>query len=253
MRHKIWRIGSELLPDNWEYAGRGEAEPLQIIQKSTKRTYTCSRIASPNKKLKKCDNCLYIFDKFCENCNYRTGSSRKRLLPPESSESLSKSSQRCLFKPLLNEENVIETFKNGEISTSDFKRKRSLGDDALDIERLKNMRLESEPSEDKDDFNPVANFPNFVIDGCAPHLQMSPQKKPDKDWLTKMRIQKNLMSRYSSILAENDVNHCDSVDNQPKVNKTPKSSRKKSACSSPQSPILRFFKVTSSSNVKDNK
>lgn len=34
------------------------------------------------------------------------------------------------------------------------------------------------------------NLPNFVLDGSAPHLNNSPLKKRDTDWLTKLRMER---------------------------------------------------------------
>lgn len=262
MRHKIWKIGAEILPDNWEYEGRGEAEALNILPKNFKRTYVYN--SSPSfKKLKKCNICLYTFDKICENCNYRGDSTiKKRILLTEVNpplvKRLQKSSQRCLFQAI--NTNKEEVNKQENLN----KRKRSLVDDICS-DKLKAIRLENEDKEQRVDheddkevnklddncsFVATFNLPNFVIDGCAPHLQISPQKKPDKDWLTKFRIQKSIVSKYAKLLDGNEDNCDETTNNLTILNRTPTSKKKKKVrCSSPQSPLMRFFKVTSNNNV----
>lgn len=260
MRHKIWRIGPEILPDNWEYEGKGKAEPIQILPKNFKRTYLYDKVPS-SKKLKKCTVCLYTYDKICENCNYQGNpTNKKRLLANENNQPLLKrlqrSSQRCLFQTITtNQEQDTECVN---------KRKRSFVDDICS-DKLKAIRLENDNLQtDKDDgkpidkfendtnFDPTLNLPNFVIDGCAPHLQISPQKKPDKDWLTKIRIQKSIVTKYANLLTGNEESYDDiTTNNATKLNKTPtsKNKLKKVRCASPQSPLLKFFKVTSNNNI----
>lgn len=76
------------------------------------------------------------------------------------------------------------------------------------------------------------DFPNYVIDGIAPHLNFSPEKRKDQDWLTKLRVERQLRK---------DMLCNESPSMSSKVPVKLETTQKK--CSSPQNHILKYFKV----------
>ncbi|CAG9862850.1 unnamed protein product [Phyllotreta striolata] len=79
--------------------------------------------------------------------------------------------------------------------------------------------------------SPVGNLPNYVLDGTAPHLNHSPEKRKSKDWLTRLRLERSLKRRFNEMCdAGNEV--------------SPKKIRiEEKKNSTTNSPILKYFKI----------
>lgn len=90
-------------------------------------------------------------------------------------------------------------------------------------------------------------LPNYAIDGCAPHLNYSPQKRRDRDWLTKLRVERSLIKEMQELAGP-------SPPKMPKLDTTPRhrSRRHTELNGSPQSPLLKFFRVTNNPAKCDN-
>lgn len=214
MKHKQWRVGPEILPENWEIDGCGKAENLKtynkIFHSKLKRLLEINEVTPHSQKrhIMQCDRCNFcIFTGTrCENC---TNGKRK------SPESLTNESKR-----LQTEKGPRRLFGNISENVPSCSGKESERD-----KKLGELTLE--------------DLPNFVIDGVAPHLNYSPQKRPDKDWLTKLRVEKSLIREMRELAGP-------SPPKMPKIESSPRSrpKPKNDTCSSPQSPLLRFFKVT---------
>lgn len=208
MKYKIWQLHPGELPDDWHLIGSGHAVETQQDSKdktdtkfntpSKKRKTISTTPHSQNKRTKICENCQLHSP--CKTCLNYCRSRRKWADGDFFSDNAHKSPRR-LFAGL---------------------------DSSNDLATV----LE-EPS-----FCPTANLPNFVLDGEAPHLRNpSPQKKADRDWLTKMRIEHSLRSRLEEL----------SQPSSPKRDSScvsPKASSSRKIC---QSPLLRYFKVTNNS------
>ncbi|XP_044254807.1 protein lethal(2)denticleless [Tribolium madens] len=185
MSHRIWRVGPEELPENWEIDGSGKAEVLPLIPVQSELKRPSDEVVSFHKKLivacKKCDS--PSTSSVCQNC--------------------------CSNKRKVDQEISNET-------------KRFHGE--LGPRRLfQNL-------ENNDDKSLTMNLPNYVIDGVAPHLNFSPPKKKDQDWLTKLRTERKFKRDFETA----------STSTPPKVAKLESTPKK---YSSPRSPLLRFFKV----------
>ncbi|RZC33981.1 WD40 domain containing protein [Asbolus verrucosus] len=196
MSHKIWRVGPEDLPENWEIIGKGKAEILPLVDTQSKLKRIGEQITEVSKKLivscKRCENAST--SAFCQNCC---------------------SSKRKQLEEIGNENKRFHT---------------EMGPRRL----FHNLTGNSKQA-------PTINLPNYVLNGVAPHLNFSPPKRKDQDWLTKIRIERKF---------RRDILDTASTSSPPKVPKlelTPKRS------SSPQSPILRFFKVKCEGHSCSNK
>lgn len=182
MSHRIWRIGPEELPENWEVIGKGKAEVLPLIPVQSTLKRSLEQVETISKRLtvgcRNCDN--PSTSSFCQNCLNKN----KRKHDDEISNTAKRFHQdlgpRRLFQSLDNTEKII------------------------------------------------SDLPNFAIDGVAPHLNYSPPKEKERDWLTKLRTERKLKRDFESAA---------STSAPPKVPKleTPKKTV--------QSPLLRFFKV----------
>lgn len=199
MSHKIWRIGPEELPENWEVIGKGRAEILPLLPNKFKRQINNIDKPRPKKFITECLRCENPSTNgaLCENC-----ASLKR-------------------------KHLEEINFNNKRRNTDFSPKTLLP-----------SFNESETGESKDlDANnsgatPTENLPNFVLDGIAPHLNVSPIKEKGQDWLTQLRNERKFKF---------DIDHLSSPSSpkMPRLETTPKRG------TSPQlkSPILRYFKV----------
>lgn len=256
MKHKIWQVYDEESCDNWEIKGRGSA--VEVRDKETTKIFgtPSSRkrtlITTPHSQRKRsriCERCQNLtpgsFESLklnCENCLFSVSRSSKRT-----------SSQAELSSPG-NTAKKQQTEKGGARRLFGSLQEATTSKDGDGV--LATILEETSPvktNDNSDYFSPTANLPNFVIDGEAPHLKnFSPQKKQDKDWLTKMRIEQSLrtqmeiLSRPSSpkqlrlSLIEN------SIVTSPKINNSGKK-QKKITTSRAQSPLLKFFRVTNNS------
>lgn len=225
-KHKIWRVGEEEVPDNWEVIGSGNAEKLKFVDlpNKLKRLLEINETTphSLKRRAKACEkcNCVILNGANCENCSGGGSTKRKNLealFNENKRVQTEKNGPRRLFTQI-NENNTTEETKTEEISPNHA-------------------------------YSPTVNLPNFAIDGVAPHLNYSPQKRRDQDWLTKLRIEKSLIREMQQLAGP-------SPPKIPRVEFSPRSSVRSSAaasasgaggCKSPQSPLLKFFKVTNNS------
>lgn len=92
----------------------------------------------------------------------------------------------------------------------------------------------------------ITDLPNFNVDGSAPHLSESPVKKADKDWLTKLRMQRKIASRVMEQIALNSPPKKQRSDSDNEAGSDCRSRRRTRTASKRQSPLLKFFRVTNS-------
>lgn len=211
MRHSVWRLGGETLPDNWHVEGFGTAQEVAPeVDYSTADDGGCK---------------LYNYNKV------RT--------------------KRCAG-PYLNVSKRLRD-KVAENEPEPTRKRRNIDDEMCEI--LSPIDLNVSPTVIKKPatkkikldlkLSPplITDLPNFNVDGSAPHLNDSPVKRADKDWLTKLRLAKELQSKrptedgsYSPPKKQRLDCDGDGV--------TPKRQTRGSA--NKQSPLLKFFRVTNS-------
>lgn len=220
-KHKIWRVGSEELPDNWEVIGCGNAERFQttILPHKLKRLLEINETTphSQKRQAKACEKCQCVILNGinCENCT--VGSSKRKNL-----------------------ENIFNENKRLQTDKGPRRLFTQMDNNTIPDEHSKQIKKVTEVSPSRT-YSPTSNLPNFVIDGCAPHLSYSPQKRRDKDWLTKLRVEKSLIKEMQQLAGP-------SPPKMPRYEFSPKGSgRLTNPCSSPQSPLLKFFKITNNS------
>ncbi|GJQ81480.1 hypothetical protein Trydic_g14635 [Trypoxylus dichotomus] len=248
-RHKIWRIGSEILPDNWEFEGRGLAQKI-ISKRCLDDISTVTKI----KRQKSCAYCNFLVDKRCENCNSNLGTLKR--LPIYALDHNPK--RLCMEDNVEKSKNEeLDLIKEEDCDYINPKRiKLDEGESSTSTESiLTTLKVTCRNNRDQvspEPFSPTTNLPNFNVDGCAPHLNWSPQKKVDKDWLTKMRVERNLRNRV------NELSYCQpppkliKLDNLSPRSRSLKRQNKVARCSDAQSPLLKYFRVTNSSILKDS-
>lgn len=229
-KHKIWRVGSEELPDNWEVIGSGNAERFRVgvLPNKLKRLLEANETTphSQKRRVRACEKCQCAVPNqiYCENCSVSTGK-RKNLegLFSENKRVQTEKGPRRLFTQ-------VNSNSDGGSEHSEIT-EHSTPKQAKKVEEISPNHA----------YSPTTNLPNFVVDGCAPHLNFSPQKRRDKDWLTKLRVEKSLIREMQQLAGP-------SPPKIPKYEFSPKGSGKlASSCSSPQSPLLKFFKITNNS------
>ncbi|KAJ8966877.1 hypothetical protein NQ314_003271 [Rhamnusium bicolor] len=245
MTHKIWNVGPEEFPENWENYGRGFAEILPVENEPVriKRHLAFQDVSenTPKRFFLECERCSNATSslRFCENCNI-TSSKRKNScdLVSENKRVQTEFGPRRLFASVNHNIPVkedVETLAksldtNGEQKCEEYE----------PPSKMPKVHCSPTTSKSTDVSSPTVNLPNYIVDGTAPHLNYSPPKKKRQDWLTKIRIEKNLrMEMYDKTVGPST----------PKVPKLETPSRTKRP-SSPKSPLLRFFKVTNSSTHK---
>lgn len=198
-KYKMWRIGPEEKPDEWEVIGCGNAERVRsaMLSNHLKRQLETSATTplSQRKRAK-------------ENCN--STPKRKNL------------------ETLFNESKRLHTEDGPKILLSQID--NQIQQDIPQIEITNRIQPATFP---KQVFPPITDLPNFAVDGRAPHLRYSPQKCRDRDWLTKLRVEKSLIREMQQLAGP-------SPPKMPRLDFSPKSK-------APQSPLLKFFKMTSSS------
>lgn len=228
-KHKIWRVGPEERPDNWEVIGSGNAERFQVtvLPNKLKRLLETTP-HSQKRRAKACERCQCVILNGinCENCSVNT-SKRKNLesLFNESKRLQTENGPKRLFTQLNNMATACEEASESKpVEHSTPKQAKRL-----------------EEVSPNDACSPTSNLPNFAIDGCAPHLHYSPQKRKDKDWLTKLRVERSLIREMQQLAGP-------SPPKIPRYDLSPKASaRLSTSCSSSQSPLLKFFKITNNS------
>ncbi|XP_022914559.2 protein lethal(2)denticleless [Onthophagus taurus] len=201
-RHKIWRIGPETFPNDWNVIGKGQAQVL-TPKIPIKRPFEPIENELKSFRLKSCEFCLDVSDmRRCENC----GSNQFNLKRLNTSPKTPTKSKK--LKSQSDPISVRSLFGKSDVKI----------DDVL-----------------------LENLPNFNVDGSAPHLHHSPQKKIDRDWLTKLRTEKHILSPTSP--------RCER-DESPRTRSAKK--RKMERSESPHSPLLKFFRATNNSIMKDS-
>lgn len=115
-------------------------------------------------------------------------------------------------------------------------------------------------------FSPTTNLPNFVVDGDAPHLNFSPQKRKSIDWLTKLRTEKHLVKKIKAQGVATTLGQDTYLDpsvsqlnekegsllitpKTPRVDSLAKKARRRSSCNSPKTSLYNYFKVTNNGQV----
>lgn len=253
-RHKIWRIGPEVLPENWEIHGRGLAE--KII---TKRCLDDINTISKLKKRRTCPYCDFFSDKQCENCNSGTNTSKRLAIdyldhPPKRLRSEGNPELQSLYPNNYNEDILglidddFDEISPKRIKLEDTNNKYEKQNSHDNFRTPKSNRFESTSPEA---FSPTTNLPNFNVDGCAPHLNYSPQKKADKDWLTKIRVERKLVKEMRDLAYNPNPPTIVKLDNLSPKSRSFKKQGKSGRCHNGKSPLLKFFKVTNNSTLKD--
>ncbi|XP_017779960.1 PREDICTED: protein lethal(2)denticleless [Nicrophorus vespilloides] len=227
VRHKIWRIGNEYPPDNWEVIGRGYAESV------AKSPINCKRFIEENENTPS------------QPKRFRYSSSSKRKLDVDDGGNSAKrfNSGRRLFDAT-NSVASCSTVDDGPLATIL---------ESMNKTPPTNGRKRLLVSTPPEVFSPTTNLPNFAIDGEAPHLHCSPQKKQDCDWLTKMRVERSFLRQNRELVNSGapplKVPRLISESSPRGSSRQPK--RRKSKCDSPQTRIVEYFRATSNSIMKD--
>ncbi|CAH1985195.1 unnamed protein product [Acanthoscelides obtectus] len=244
MTHKIWTIGPEELPDDWDVNGRGCAEVVPIV-KNTERNFTLKRIleevevSTPKRMLLQCERCSGVFTTSCKSCP----SSKRKSDTKLDNENVATHTEFGPKRLFVNSTNVATTNENETESsatamskTSDFNeyeppcKMSRIGDfempnnhkviiedisedtgcvplSVIKDDSNQQTRLNRDMNDDMDyeppakcprnniENSPTVNLPNYIVDGVAPHLNYSPPKKKNHDWLTRLRIE-NQLRRY---------------------------------------------------------
>lgn len=223
IKHKVWTVDPETPVGHWDLEDCGRAENLKQLSTKLKRALEVSELPNGCKKkiILQCNRChVHISDSpRCENCV-----SAKRKSP----EAMTNCNKR-----LQTEKGPRRLFS---VITSNVPESEPL---AKELDNCDKSHSHKNP--------PVDNLPNFAIDGTAPHLRYSPQKRRDRDWLTKLRVEKGLI-REMQQLAEPSPPKMPKIDSSPRRRKPASNER----CASPQSPLLRFFRITNNSVKCDN-
>lgn len=254
LRHKIWKIHDEDFSDDAPLKEKGSAVLLND-KKDTKILNTPSsrkRVInttphSQRKRLKICADCQMLTPGTrtlnCQNCiiSYRG----------------KRTSSQAGLSP--GNENKRQNIDNTPTQKSP---QSPNGQKSFDIPRTpRRLFTTLEPGTSRDElatiieekspetFTQIANLPNFVIDGEAPHLNFSPKKKTDKDWLTKIRIEQSLRNQLEELSRPSSPKQpkLDSSYVSPKAS-TSKKNKRTGNVSKAQSPLLRFFRVTNNTS-----
>lgn len=272
MRHKIWRIGTEMLPEDWDVNGCGEAEALDVVTQNKKKSAE-DNLPTQVKKLRRCVYCSHHFDKTCENCDYNVNKGKRILMYDDEDGPRKKFSPRCLFIPTNSQQSSGPSGQKRKCEsetcfTLKFPRTVDGGADVSTVRTgtsrsflpiqnespfvtvnhqkdvfLKESPIKMEPQQNFLTFSPTSNLPNFAVDGSAPHLHYSPKKRQDRDWLTKIRIEKSLISRFDNLVSNEEQNLNKTENSSPKGRKVQKKHQSNS--------LLNFFKMTNNSSMKD--
>ncbi|CAG9762422.1 unnamed protein product [Ceutorhynchus assimilis] len=229
MSYKLWNICGIDKTDK----AQGEAEIMPIVPPKPKKRLCLTKTQLPISKrsIWQCQNCeRATLETLCENC-VPSGSKRKAdsNLWSECKRMGSELGPKRLFAHLQG------NFQEAEGES--FKILDKVDEEPLNLKSL-NTALESFKSAELTT-SPTVNLPNFVIDGTAPHLNYSPPKRKSQDWLTCMRIERNLRQE----MLEKTVG---SSPKSTRLDSSPKSTKK--PCTTPKSSLLRFFKVTNRSD-----
>lgn len=205
--HKIWRLGDEHLSEDQERSLKGRVEiipyAVELHKPYLKRCHPKPILSPAKQMIISCEYCSSQIKNF-EDCDVCSSCNKRK----------------------------------GESLSSENKRQHTMfGPRKLFI----NSCSEKSTDENKEPL-PIDNLPNFVLDGVAPHLNFSPPLKKEYDWLTKLRIEKNLKRKMTEEFSD-DLDQLAT-----KMMKLDSPTTKKIVKnSSSRSPLLRYFKVTNSS------
>ncbi|XP_060530856.1 protein lethal(2)denticleless [Cylas formicarius] len=229
MTHRIWTVDHE---ENSHEANRGRAEILSVklaVSSHRKRALPpyCHE-NTPKKLISQCRNCktATFKDVLCENC-------------------LSTSSLKRKASDDVEDESVGHKFKRSNVGALSKRlfghsicNNRALDDESINLKSL-DTALDSFGTAP---CSPTLNLPNYVIDGAAPHLNYSPAKQKSPDWLTKIRKERHLRQE----MLDRTVGP-----SSPKIPRLETFARGKRSSTTPKSPLLRFFKMTTSTGRCD--
>lgn len=238
MTHKIWSVGCEALPDDWEVIGRGSTEILPLDNTAGnvkfKRSIPSDHYNTPKRFFVECDRCSKPSNsKLCDACANTSKRKSSCEFERENKMQLTEFGPRKLFSKF---DKIEETDNLATIDELEYNPPEKLS-------RIENI---SEECSEKDDYKPAVprseivssltvNLPNFIVDGIAPHINYSPPKRKSYDWLTKLRIE-NQLKREMYDKTEGM--------NAPKMPKLEPNRTKKHGVV--QRPLLNYFKVTNS-------
>lgn len=245
MTHKIWTVGTDDVPEDWEFFGKGLAEVVPIMERPESKLQLKRQLVletspghlTPKKFCMECAKCNNTTSsRLCENCNIST-TKRKTCseLMNENKRFHTEFGPRRLFG---NVNNIVSEEPETLAKSLDPNERDTLQEDWEPPNKIPKLLS---PCKSKDDTilsSPTVSLPNYIVDGIAPHINYSPPKKKDRDWLTKIRIEKHLRKEMSERTMK------PSSPKMPKLDLPPASTR----CSSP---ILRYFKVTNNSQKCD--
>ncbi|XP_018331822.1 protein lethal(2)denticleless [Agrilus planipennis] len=254
LKHKFWKVGDEETSDNWEVEGAGVAMRIKKKKRHPPRRGCKRRLNTIFKENK--NESVKRFIESGEGNNIKIFKSM--FGPKKLFSSIDQNSSECYKSAHVQEVPDIQDEKyespckrlkeDKENDNSSFNK-----DDDTDIPS-KRVKLDcphqSEVTkvtsplalidfdESSSKTTVISDLPNFVIDGRAPHLNVSPIKKVEKDWLSKIRDEKGSLPNVETVDCSPKNNTCT----------TPKSRHKFKGTnpSSPHSPLLKFFKITSS-------
>lgn len=269
--HRIWRIGYEHKIDNEEIEVRGRAEAVVnaiVLENSKLETTptTSLRYVPIQDHTPESDTALSTTpgssDLGKQSRDVYKQSSSTNLKRTYSQMAAGKSFSDGKFKTILSpiQENMEMKTKRIHIETRGARRLFSPSTDKTVVHTTGNISESDEPStstsavENKNTatesqntsipFSPTSNLPNFVLDGTAPHLQMSPEKfKENVDWLTRIREKYREQKMKTSL---------EKVSNSKITTPTRRTGRSKSmeplkgskSCTSPAASLFDFFKVS---------
>ncbi|KAJ8911347.1 hypothetical protein NQ315_014191 [Exocentrus adspersus] len=247
MTHKIWTVGLDGLPEDWQYSDKGLAEVMPLITNSPvkiklKRQHLLDDTLSdytPKRICVECEICSNIISsRFCENCNVTT------LKRKSTNETMNENKRlQTEFGPrrlFANVNNIISNESQLAVKSLDLHESDESQEDYEPASKIPKLHPSTSASNANMFPSPTVNLPNYVIDGVAPHISYSPPKKKDLDWLTKIRIEKSIKRDFNRTIEPVKPK-------TPKLDCTPKPAK----CSSPRSPLLRFFKVTNNAQKSD--
>lgn len=234
MTHKLWTVGNEEKPDDWAINGCGQAEVvprfLRAPDKDPLKRLPVILEDTPKKLAVECGRCNSVINSkgSCENCRTNRKRRNSEELHSENKTTVSEFGPKRLFTGQAMQSNqLLATSLDEETETKV----------ADEIKECNSPTTSSYQDLDYAPPSPTINLPNFVKDGLAPHINYSPPKKRNQDWLTRLRIER----KFKREMQEKAMENCPSP-KIPRVDTTP--SRR---TSSTKSPLLRFFKVT---NIK---
>ncbi|KAF5283221.1 hypothetical protein FQA39_LY17368 [Lamprigera yunnana] len=208
LTHRLWRVDVEVVPENMKSSFTNRAVEVYHKSKPVLLTRKRKNIFTSSGLCIPSNKSNILYDEFLAmNSQEETGIS-------------------VLTSPI----------KKTKMQLS-FKRKLSTSTEKHDDDDNTTKRIKFH--------NVLSNLPNFVVDGISPHLNLSPEKKPERDWLTKLRIKRCSVTQMH-VLSRSSPTKIIKIDGSP----SSKRKQQKTEISSPSSqrPLLQYFKLTSSTS-----